>query len=230
MIGRDYYFILGISPNASEKGVRDAFRRLVKKYHPDIAGTRSRWEYQEIVEAYEVLSDSDRRRSYDRGLAHAQGRERMTPEPVMTGMARRPETLVPEPISVMHDFLSISQPIDALFERIFRNFTRMGIPKAERPESLTVELILTPEEAMTGGRVPIGIPVLYPCPACRGSGREWPYTCSRCSGSGKVEEQEMVNLHIPPSVHSGAVFEIPLSGLGIHNIYLVVLIRVHDRT
>lgn len=226
MIKRDYYLILGVSPQESEEGIREAFRKLVKKYHPDVAGPLSRWEFQEIVEAYEVLSDRHSRRHYDQGLAHAGGSGRPFPEPVFTGTTRHVEPIVPEPVSIMRDFLSVSEPIDALFERIFRNFTHAGVPKAERPESLTMELILDPEVAMAGGMVPISIPVLYPCPTCRGSGRSWPYPCSRCMGRGMVEEEEQVALRIPPRVPSGSIVEIPLSGLGVHNFYLRVVIRV----
>jgi DnaJ-class molecular chaperone len=228
MVTRDYYLILGVSPAASEDGIREAFRRLVKKYHPDVAGSTARWEFQEIVEAYEVLSDRTRRRSYDQGLAHAQGRERIIPEPVFMRRPRAAEDLVPEPVSIMRDFLSVSQPIDAVFERIFRNFTRMDIPKSEHPEGLTLELILSPDEAMRGGMVPIRIPVLYPCPACRGSGKDWRMTCPDCMGRGMVEEEEDVTLHLQPRIRPGEVFEMPLAGLGIHNFYLRVVIRISD--
>jgi molecular chaperone DnaJ len=226
MIRRDYYLVLGVSRSESGEGIKEAFRRLVKRYHPDVAGPLSRWEFQEIVEAYETLSDRDRKRSYDQGLAHAEGRGRIVPEGHMTGSFRYVRSFVPEPVSPMRDFFSISQSIDALFDRIFRSFTHMEVPGSELPENLTLELILTPEEAMTGGRVPISIPVLYPCPECRGSGRAWPYDCPRCRGTGMVEDEEQVMLQVPGRVQHGTVYEIPLAGLGVHNFYLRVIIRV----
>lgn len=228
MIKRDYYLILGVSPHESEEGIREAFRKLVKRYHPDVAGPLSRWEFQEIVEAYEVLSDTQSRRHYDQGLAHAEGRDRTIPETIFTGAQGHIEPLVPEPMSIMRDFFSISQPIDSLFERIFRNFTHAGVTKAERPEGLTLEIILSPEEALAGGRVPISVPVLYPCPACRGSSRSWPLACSQCMGRGMVEEEERVMLKIPPRVEDGTIFEIPLAGLGVHNFYLRVILRISE--
>jgi DnaJ-class molecular chaperone len=89
-----------------------------------------------------------------------------------------------------------------------------------------VELILTPDEALRGGRAPIGVPVFYRCDLCGGSGREWDYVCSDCQGQGVVEQEETVSLNIPPGVRSGTFVEIPLSGLGIHNLYLRVYIRI----
>ncbi|HNY64721.1 MAG TPA: DnaJ domain-containing protein [Deltaproteobacteria bacterium] len=226
MIRRDYYLVLGVSRSESIEGIKEAFRRLVKRYHPDVAGPLSRWEFQEIVEAYETLSQPERKQSYDRGLAHAEGRDRIVPESHMTGSFRTVRPFVPVTVSPMRDFFSISQSIDSLFDRIFRNFTRMETPRAELPENLTIELILTPEEAMTGGRVPISIPVLYPCPSCRGSGLDWPNECPSCTGSGMVEDEEQVVLQIPGQVRSGTVYEVPLAGLGVHNYYLRVVIRV----
>ncbi|MGC9324257.1 MAG: DnaJ domain-containing protein [Desulfomonilia bacterium] len=228
MIKRDFYMILGVSRDVSPSGIKEAFRRLVKKYHPDFGGSQSRWEFQDIIEAYEMLSDPQKRRSYDEGLAHGEGREAGRSQTIVTNAQRYAEPLVPEPVSVMRDFFSISQPIDALFERIYRNFSTTGIPKAERAESLTLELILSPDEAFRGGRVPITIPVLYPCHVCKGSGRVWPYMCSTCMGRGMVEEEETVVLNVPAQVRNGTVFEIPLSGLGIHNFYLSIQVRIGD--
>ncbi|MDT8272916.1 MAG: DnaJ domain-containing protein [Desulfomonilia bacterium] len=226
MVKRDYYLILGVSRREDIAGIKEAFRKLVKKYHPDLGGSYSRWEFQDIVEAYEMLSDPQKKKSYDEGLAHGEGDHREQSQTIVTNPPRYAEPLVPEPVSVMRDFLSISQPIDALFERIFRNFTTAGITKAERPEGLTLELILSPSEAFSGGRVPISIPVLYPCQACRGSGRVWPYVCSNCGGRGMVEEDETVVLNVPARVKSGTIYEIPLRGLGIHNFYLRVQVRI----
>jgi molecular chaperone DnaJ len=226
MIRRDYYLVLGVSRSVSDEDIKEAFRRLVKKYHPDIAGPLSRWEFQQIVEAYETLSEPDLKRSYDRGLAHAEGRERIVPEGHMTGSSRRLRPRVPEPVSLMKDFFSISQSIDALFDRIFSNFTRMTVPGLEEPESVTLELILTAEEALTGGSVPFSVPVLYPCRECRGSGGAGSHECPQCTGSGMVEEAEDVVLRIPPRVDPGTVYEVTLNGLGIHNYYLRVIIRV----
>ncbi len=62
---KDYYKILEVPHNASEKAIHDAYRKAVKKYHPDVAGTGSHERFLEIREAYEVLSNPERRRKYD---------------------------------------------------------------------------------------------------------------------------------------------------------------------
>lgn len=228
MIKRDYYLILGVSRSESEEGIKGAFRQLVKRYHPDIAGPMSRWEFQEIVEAYEVLSDEDRRKDYDRDLAHAEGRDRVTPESPMTGSFSSSRASYPRPFSRMKDLHSIGQSIDDLFDRIFESFFDLRTPRAQTPESLDMELVLSPEDALAGGEATVSIPVLSPCPECGGSGRAWPYECTYCGGSGVTEEEEEATILIPSHVESGTVFEYPLTALGIHDYSLRVVIRVRS--
>ena len=68
MAGKDYYSILGINRNASEKDIKQAFRRLARKHHPDVnPGDKAAEErFKQISEAYEVLSDKDKRKKYDK--------------------------------------------------------------------------------------------------------------------------------------------------------------------
>ncbi|MBI4408655.1 MAG: J domain-containing protein [Gemmatimonadetes bacterium] len=62
----DYYSILGVNPSADQRAIRSAFRRLARRYHPDIAGKHAVSGFLLIREAYEVLSDPEKRRQYDR--------------------------------------------------------------------------------------------------------------------------------------------------------------------
>jgi molecular chaperone DnaJ/curved DNA-binding protein len=111
-------------------------------------------------------------------------------------------------------------------ERLRRNFTGLGLPKGERLESLQVEIILTAEEALRGGIVPLGIPIFSPCAVCGGSGRAWLYPCTACREQGTIEEEKIVRLHIPPRVRDGTIPELPMRGLGIHNFSLRLALRI----
>jgi len=226
MIKRDYYLILGVPREESQKGIQRAFRKLVKRYHPDIVGPKWSNRFRDIVEAYECLSDPESRRTYNRGIAHAEERETTRPEPIYAGHGAEPEPLIPEPASVMRDFRSSVEPFDALFERFARNFTGLSVPKSESPQALTVEIVLSPRDAMQGGRLPIRVPSVYPCPFCGGAGRDWLFECANCRGRGMIEEEETVELRIPPGVRHNEIYEVPLRGLGIHNLYLRVRIVI----
>ncbi|MDZ7666184.1 MAG: DnaJ domain-containing protein [Desulfotignum sp.] len=87
---RDYYLILGIASDASQTDIKDAYRRLAKTYHPDHYKGNS-GPFQDIQEAYDVLSDSNRRRAHD---AQMQTRRPVRREPAFSGPL---ETMVPEP-------------------------------------------------------------------------------------------------------------------------------------
>jgi molecular chaperone DnaJ len=223
---KDYYLILGVSRTESASGIREAFRELAKRYHPDRIGPQGTTFFQTIVEAYQVLSDPERRRVYNQGLRHAEGQAEPPPAPIITRYDPAPEPLVPEPLSILRGFRTIHPSVEPLLHRFRRNFTGLGVPKAERVESLTVELLLSPEEALRGGTVPLSMPIFYPCPVCHGSGRDWLFPCTYCGEQGVVEEEEIVRVRIPSAVRDGTVVEIPLRGLGIHNLYLRLYIRI----
>jgi molecular chaperone DnaJ len=165
---RDYYEVLGISRNASDDEVKRAYRRLAKQYHPDANkedGAESR--FIEINEAYEALSDPQKRAAYDRyGHAGLNG--------AGTGFG---------------DFAGFSS-INDLFETFFAGATgtqrRTG---TQRGADIRYDLTITFEEAVFGCQKEIELPRWETCPNCRGSGAQ-PGTstarCSSCQGTGEI--------------------------------------------
>jgi molecular chaperone DnaJ len=211
---KTYYMILGVSSTESSRGIRAAYRDLAKKLHPDVAGEQATRAFREITEAYDVLSDPQRRRDYNDGLERTSEAEvgpvrRVPAEPLV----RDPVTLIGNPDGILPSF-------DAMYERFIRNFTGIRVPKSERLEGLNFEVLLTPEEASRGCVVPVRIPVFSRCPECRGSGRDWVFPCAYCREQGMIENEEVLRFRIPAMVPSGSIYEIPLRGLGIHNFYL----------
>lgn len=225
MAGKDYYIILGISPSEGAAGIREAFRRLAKKHHPDLGGSEA--TFQELARAYEVLSDPEQRREYDQSL----GRRNASPqaEPLVSpgwSGEHQPEPLVPKPMSVLHGFQTLQPSFDPLFDRMLRNFTGLRVPKGERIEGLNVEAILTPLEAARGATAPIGIPVFQRCTVCHGSGEDWLFPCMACGGQGMIEKEATVSVRIPPMVRDRTIIEIPIAGLGVHNFILRLHVRI----
>jgi DnaJ-class molecular chaperone len=100
------------------------------------------------------------------------------------------------------------------------------IPKAERAEALTFELILTPDEATRGVDVPLGLPRVESCRECGGMGRVWRFPCASCGGQRVIVTERIVLIQVPPRVRPESVIEVPLHGVGIYNLYLRLHVRV----
>jgi molecular chaperone DnaJ len=168
---RDYYEILGVARGATDDEIKKSFRRLAKQYHPDAnkeQGAEAR--FIEINEAYEVLSDQQKRAAYDR-YGHAG---------VGAGAAG----------AGFNDFGSFSS-INDLFETFFAG-TAGGTQRrsgTQRGADLRHELTITFEEAVFGCQKEIELPRWEACGTCRGSGAQ-PGTstsrCSACQGTGEI--------------------------------------------
>jgi molecular chaperone DnaJ len=164
---RDYYEILGVPRNADPDSVRNAYRNLAKRFHPDInknPGAEER--FKEINEAYSVLSDDQRRSAYDR-FGHA-GLNGM-PFGNAAGMG----------------------DLGEIFEEFFRGFgmgTGRSYRSPRRGADLQAEILLTFEESISGAEKELQITRSEVCSACRGSRAEpgtTPTRCSACGGSGE---------------------------------------------
>src|ERR1041384_8228596 len=142
--------VLGTTRTETATGIRAAYRDLARRLHPDVAGEAATRAFQELTEAYEVLSDPARRHAYNAQLA----------------VAARPRA----PISILDDRETIHPSFEEVHARFARNFTGLHVPKAERPVALEVEVLLTRDEAAAGCDVPVGVPRFTQCPRCRGAG------------------------------------------------------------
>ena len=220
MAQHNYYLILGVSQSESPAGIRARYRDLARVLHPDVAGEQSTVAFQTVAEAYAVLADPQARRRHDAELAAWQERApaRFADHP-SAPWRREPVWLLGEPLAVRPSF-------DALLERVFRNFTGIGPPKTEGPERLTVEVILTPEEAPRGVEVPIAVPGVESCFECGGSGRVWLFPCASCRGQGRIVTERIVRIPVPPLVRPESIIEMPLHALGMHNLYLRLYVRI----
>ncbi|SEM65849.1 molecular chaperone DnaJ [Syntrophus gentianae] len=169
---RDYYEILQVSREASPEEIKRAYRKMALQCHPDRnPGNKEAEEiFREAAEAYEVLSNPDKRRIYDRF-----GRE---------GLERSGYHGVTRPEDIFRAFGGI---FDELWDFPFGR--RRRTEEEERGEDLVVSLNLTLEEAAQGKDVVLEVPRTRICPTCSGSGAKpgtgW-ITCPVCSGRGSI--------------------------------------------
>jgi molecular chaperone DnaJ len=220
---RDLYSLLGLESDASMDLIESAYRELVSELYPDRL-ERDREIFLRIQKAYSTLTNARRRKAYDEALHGGEKPLNVTPKTPV-------ESLTPEKtvdlgeVSLTHSFQTIQPSFEQLFDRLWGNFTLLTRPKAETIESLNVEILLSPEEALRGGRVRVLIPSQFKCPACEGRGGVGPFECWRCDGRGIVVGEYPLLVSFPAGI-SGNVVEIPLDRFGIQNFYLRVYFRV----
>lgn len=255
MAKRDYYEVLGASRDTSPEQLKKLYRKLAMKYHPDQNpdDAQAADKFKELTEAYQVLSDPNKRARYDR-FGHD------APDMGFGGTA--------VDISSMTDFF------DSIFGSVFggggpRRRRRRGRPGRD----LQYEVEITLEQVVTGAELKITVPrpvrcefcngigsaggqqpdrctqcdgmgslrlqqgifaVSTTCPSCGGSGEMVRDACAECSGKGLVIKEEDFEVDLPPGVDDGAVKVIPGAGeqgrRGAPDGDLHVLIRVkkHD--
>lgn len=222
---RSYYLILGVAPDESAAGIHSAYRALARRFHPDVQGSGSTPTFQDIEEAYRVLSHPRSRREYDEQMEQrAAGIS--TPAGWSSDLGHGGEPLAWDLGSLWSVRDSIRPSFEAVYDRFLRNFTGRGIRKSERVESLDFDLVLTADEAARGGFIRVPVPVFVACPACRGTGYDWLLPCVACGRQGVVERGRPVPIDVPPMTGPGTIIEVPLQGLGIHNFFLRLRVSV----
>ena len=167
---RDYYELLGVTRTATETEIKKAFRAKARELHPDVSENPDAEPlFKEMVEAYEVLSDSERRELYDR-YGHA-------------GLRSRGYT----PSSF--DFGTLGDLFSAFFgDDLFGVGGRRG---AARGADVAAEVAIELVESARGVTRDVPVRVAVPCATCDGSGAEpgtSPVTCPTCGGAGRVQE------------------------------------------
>jgi molecular chaperone DnaJ len=229
---KDYYLILRLTPEAVAEEIRSAYRRLAIELHPDLSGIGSD-QFLELQEAYSVLSDPKRRAVYDREAEEIPIRHTDLARPKETVIGRRhsAEPLTPvqpvgfEEISLLRSFETFLPSFSEMFDRLRSNFELVSRPKAERLESLAVDVTLSPQEAFVGGQMRILVPARVICPACRGRGSVGPYQCWRCEGHGALTDEYPVTVSYPAGLQQDYIVRLPLDRFGIENFYLTVRFR-----
>jgi molecular chaperone DnaJ len=184
---RDYYEILGVSKNASKQDIKQAYRKLALKYHPDRVAPEEKKEaeekFKEISEAYAVLSDDKKRAQYDQ-FGHAGIDSQYSYEDIFRGV----------------DFGSIFEDLGfggSFFEDIFEGLgffgtrTKTTHRRVARGRDLEIELEIDFQEAVNGAKKMISVPTYLECKDCAGTGaRDGKLEiCPKCHGTGKISMQ-----------------------------------------
>jgi hypothetical protein len=223
---KDYYVVLGIPRNEDPRGIREAYRQLAKHYHPERAGPEANTTFREVAEAYEALSDPERRSRFDRSLRRAEGRLDVAPDTIVLDDEPPPEPLSPEPVSLMRGFRRMHPSREDILTLLLHNVLPARAPKGEQAVALDTELLLSGAERARGGVTWLEVPVFRACSLCGGSGGGWLYPCATCHGCGVFEGQARLRVSIPPGEPEGVMLDVPLEPVGVHNLLVRLRLRV----
>jgi molecular chaperone DnaJ len=183
----DYYEVLGVRRNAPVKDIRQAYRKLARKYHPDLnpGDKRAEEKFKQIQEAYEVLSDPKKRQMYDRLGFYSENYQ-----------GGPPPGTAPEGRGVHFDFggFDFDQMGGTSFRDLFGQFFRgaraatQAPERAERGEDLEYQIRVRFWDAVRGAVKKLTVSRLVSCHACRGTGAAGgsKQSCTACGGSGRV--------------------------------------------
>ena len=235
MAKRDYYDVLGLAKNASDEDIKKAYRKMAMKYHPDRnqgeGAKKAEEQFKEAKEAYEMLSDSQKRTAYDQ-YGHA------GVDPNSAGF--RPGGPGAE------GFGGFAEAFGDIFGDIFGGqgggARRPGGQQVYRGSDLSYAMEITLEEAAQGKETQIRIPsweecgtchgsgakpgtsaktcpscngagtvtmrqgffsIQQTCPQCHGSGKIIPEPCLTCAGAGKIKKQKTLEVKIPAGINEG---------------------------
>lgn len=208
---KDYYKTLGVSRTASEDEIRKAFRKLAREYHPDVAKNKASAEtkFKEINEAYEVLSDKEKRKKYDTLGADWKGGYAPPPR---GGQGYRTYTRGSGTGASAEDFEFGGTGFSDFFEQFFgggrassgrRGGSVFEQDAAERGQDLEADIMVTLNEALHGAVRPISLRRNAKCERCRGTGQMQNRICPSCAGTGQVARTEKYQVKIPAGVREG---------------------------
>lgn len=240
----DYYSVLGVARGASEKEVRQAYRRLARQYHPDVnpgnPGAEAR--FKEVNAAYEVLSDPDKRAKYDRygdQWQHADQIEAMRRQQRAGGAPAGGPGGEP-----LFEFTDLGDLGEALGQRggfggfggVFDSLFARARGGRQRGRDVEQPVRVQLDEAYAGASRTIEVQEgSQPCSVCRGAGNVAGAVCHACRGSGLGGPVRRLEVTIPPGVDTGTRVRVtgkgePGAGGGpAGDLYLVVEVQAHPR-
>ena len=222
---RDYYEVLGVAKTATAEEIKKAYRKKAIQYHPDKnpGDKEAEEKFKEAAEAYEVLSDPQKRQRYDQfGFAGMQG----------AGGFSGGQGFSMEDIFQQFGDLFESWGMGSQFGGHFSQFfggNGGSRQRVRRGTDLRVKVRLTLEEINTGVEKKIKVKKLVPCkdcqgtgsadgkggetcPTCHGEGKIIKNKCPKCNGEGVVRDEEIITIKIPAGVSGG--MQIPVQGKG----------------
>jgi molecular chaperone DnaJ len=234
MAVKNYYDLLGVKKDATDKDIKQAYRRLARKYHPDVnpGDKTAEAKFKEMNAAYEVLSDKEKRQKYDKYGDKWQYADQFEQAAQQQGQYRQ----YPTGDGTSYHFGGDIGGMDSLFGELFGGLGGRGYSRRSRAaqgRDLETNVEVTLEEAFSSTARMINLQGEQPCAACKGTGQIQGVACSVCRGAGAVANVSRLEVKIPPGVATGSRVRISGKGQsgygsgGSGDLYLNITVRPH---
>ncbi|MEX0781974.1 MAG: J domain-containing protein [Dehalococcoidia bacterium] len=234
-MAKDFYSVLGVKRDAPEKEIRSAYRKLARKYHPDVTPNDKAAEtrFKEATAAFEVLSDADKRKKYDkygdRWEYADQIEEAQKRGPSPAGWARQG--------GGSQSFSFENGDFGSIFDGLFRRERGgpRGTPARRRGQDIETPVEVSLDEAFHGTTRTVNLQSQEPCPTCGGTGEVAGAICHTCDGMGQVLRPRRLEVKVPAGVKTGSRVRMAgegrpgMNGGANGDLYLVVTVLPHPR-
>lgn len=219
---KNYYEILGVTPNSSDAEIKCAYRRLARKYHPDV-NPNSTELFKEITEAYDTLCHVERRKQYDILNGFFKTEETKTSgkkaeEEYRSKTLEHEETQHKTSVPPKKQKEDFSKKINEIFEEFKKSSTTSNPQKKKekaqpvKGEDIYTDISITISESVKGTTRTVNVMHSEQCPLCRGRKFINGAKCSVCSGKGDVSSHRKITVKIPKDIKNGAKLRIPEEG------------------
>ena len=234
---KNYYEILDVKTDSTIGEIKSAYRRLARKYHPDVNKTEEAIIiFKQITLAYETLSNEEERKKYDiiNGIFKP-APESKTQEPKQekkyssyNGEAKKTTK------TANQQKKSLIKKIKYWFTKIKKYKKTQEIKKPKKGDNINTDITITPEEVITGSKRIINIRTTKSCPQC--GGRKFVHSgkCPKCNGKGTITETKKITLTIPKGIKDGAKLRLKGEGAsgknGGPNGDVYITVRIETKT
>ncbi len=240
---KNYYEILEVNVDADYDEIKSAYRKLARKYHPDINKSPDAIAiFKEISTAYETLYDKDKRNKYDilNGIFKTDTKNNNTSsqkaqEEYADSVRKNniPNDTKPTTNKKSKEFF-LFKTIKFFAAKLKKHQKTKQFHKPQKGENINAEISITPEEVLTGSKRIINIRTTKTCPQCKGHKFKNGNKCSKCEGKGTITETKKITVTIPKGIKDGAKLRLKGEGAcgknGGSNGDVYILVKIETKT
>lgn len=223
-LNKDLYEILDITPDADEGQIKSAYRKMARKYHPDVNNNtrESIQKFKEITQAYEILLDASKRREYDILRGYTKRKADRTETARTRAKKAYSNTETTKAPKTEHNESSFSKVFNTILDGLFQNEHTVKqktkpkqTAKKQKPENgrnINLSVSIKISEAINGTTRTVNVLHTEKCPKCEGRRFINGTKCPMCKGSGEISIHKRLNVKIPAGVKKGARIRIANEG------------------